>query len=97
MWLYDEHHNLETATGQRALDKEAIQRIKAKLAKKRTGPYKILGVGTCRTGQRFVGPKLLHLDMPFQNTTTPRVSVLRFKRCFQPREKGNKPRFMPWR
>ena len=28
--------------------------------------------------------------------TPRRVSVLRCKRCFQPHEKGNKPRFMPW-
>ena len=77
--------------------KEAIEkRIKAKLANKWTGPDKILGVGPCRVGQRFVGPKLLHLDMPFKNMANPRVSVLRCKRCFQPHEKENKRLFMPW-
>ena len=97
MWVYNEQHTLKAATGQRVLDKEAIkQRIKVKLANMRTGPYKILGVGPCRVGQRFVRPKLLYLDMPFQNMTKPRVSVLRCKRCFQPHEKGNKHRFMPW-
>ena len=97
VWVYDEQHTLATATGQRALDKEAIeQRIKAKLANKWTGPYKILGVGPCRVGQRFVGPKLPYLELPFQNMANPRVSVLRCKRCFHPHEKGNRPRFMPW-
>ena len=90
VWVYDEQHTLATATGQRALDKEAIeQRIKTKLANKWTGPYNILGVGPCRVGQRFVGPELLYLEMPFQNMTNRPVSVLRCKRCFQPHEKEN--------
>ena len=72
VWVYDEQHTLATATGQRALDKEAIeQRIYSQLANKWTGPYKILRVGPCRVGQRFVGPKLLHLDMPFRNMMKP--------------------------
>ena len=95
VWRYDQQNTLATATGQRALDKEAMEeRIQAKLASKWTSHFKILGVGPCRVGQRFVGPKLLHIDMPFQNITTPRAPVVRCKRCFQPHQKGNKHSFI---
>ena len=96
VWIYDVQHILSTASNQKALDKTPIGHIQAKVANKRTGPFKILGVAPCTLGERIVGSKLLYLDMPYDNTTNPRVSVLRCKRCFQPHEKGNEPGFMPW-
>ena len=97
VWVYDVQHTLSTATGQTSLDREAIEElIKEKLANKWMGPSTILGVGPCKVGQKVVGSKLLYLDMPHDNQTNPRVSILRCKRCFQPYEKGNKPSFMPW-
>ena len=42
VWVYDVQHTLSTATSQKPLDKEAIEEcIKAKLANKWTGPFKI--------------------------------------------------------
>ena len=65
--------------------REAIEElIKEKLANKWMGPSTILGVGPCKVGQKVVGSRLLYLDMPHDNQTDPRVSVLRCKRCFQP-------------
>ena len=85
VWVYDVQHTLSTATGQTSLDREAIEElIKEKLANKWMGPSTILGVGPCKVGQKVVGSRLLYLDMPHDNQTDPRVSVLRCKRCFQP-------------
>ena len=43
VWVYDVQHTLSTATGQKSLDKKAIEeRIKAKLANKWTSPFRIL-------------------------------------------------------
>lgn len=97
VWIYDVQHTLSTATGDPKLDKNAIQqRIKAKLANKWTGPFKVLGVGPGEVEGKMVGAKLLYLDLPHDNKTNPRVSVLRCKRCLRPHEKDDRPEFLPW-
>ena len=91
MWVY----TLSTATGQKSLDKEAIEEYaKTKLPNKWTESLKTLGVGPWKVGQKVVRPKLLYLDMPHDNPANPRVSVLRWTRFFQPYEKGNEYSFM---
>ena len=76
VWVYDVQHTLSTANGIPSLDREAVQqRIKAKLANKWVGPFKILGVGPCAVDEHEIGPNLLYLDLPKDSRTNRRVSV----------------------
>ena len=72
----------------------------AKLALNWTGPYKVLVTGPGETEDgRKVGPKLLLLDISEDepgNNINPRVSVYRCKKCYNPREGMDMPRFLPW-
>lgn len=97
MWVYDDQHTLATAVGDKGADALAVQRrIKGKLANEWVGPCKVLGVGPCEVEGHCVGPKLSFLDMPYDKTTNPRVSVLRCKRCILPHEERELPRYLPW-
>lgn len=97
VWCYDAQHTIRTGGVDKATDKKAASnRIKAKLASLWTGPFKILAVGPCRFEEKEIGAKLLYLDMPFDNKTNPRVSVLRCKRCHCPHAPDDVPEFLPW-
>ena len=80
VWVYDKHKLQQLRMARESWKRKPKEdRIKAELAKKRTGNFKILGVGPCRVRARFVGPKLLYLGMPFQKYDKPpnMFSVLR--------------------
>lgn len=61
VWCYDPQHIIRTSSGDSRRDKTAVNnRIKEKLVKLWTGPFKILStVGPCRFREMAVGPKLL--------------------------------------
>lgn len=62
------------------------------------GPYEILAVDPCRHDNAVVGSILLLFDMmPYGPRTIARVSVLRCKRCHQPRAPDEMPAFLPWK
>ena len=97
VWVYDPQHTLRTAQdGARKGSAVATNRIKAKLAKLWTGPFKVLAVGPGRFGDKEIGSKLLYLDLPLASQTNPRVSVARCKRCHQPGAPEDIPAHLPW-
>ena len=74
--------------------------LTAKLAQCWTGPYKILFVGPGTTSRNEkVGPNLLLIevrkDEPGREINA-RVSIYRCKKCFNPHEGAEGPKFLPW-
>ena len=105
MWIYDDKSTI-SGGGQHVLKtSEADYRSKkfaltAKLAQCWAGPYKILFVGprTVSDGKK-VGSNLLLLevrsDEPGRETKA-RVSTYRCKKCSNPHEGAEGPKFLPW-
>lgn len=71
-----------------------------KLAFNWTGPYKAIAVGPEKTSDGVeVGKNVLLLEVGKDDLgkgISPRVSVHRCKRCYNPHEKVDMPRFLPW-
>ena len=105
MWVYDDKGTI-TGGGKRVLKtSEADLRSKkfavtAKLAQCWTGPYKIsfVGPGTTSSNEK-VGPNLLVIevrkDEPGREINA-RISIYRCKKCFNPHEGAEGPKFLPW-
>lgn len=105
VWIYDDKSTI-TGGGKHVLkkqdggsDRKSFAMV-SKLALCWTGPYKILCVGPGKTRDgRVVGAKLVLLevrkDEPGREINA-RVSVHRCKRCYNPHEGPQKPRFLPW-
>ena len=74
--------------------------LTARLAQCSTGPYNILilGPGTTSSNEK-VGPNLLLIevrkDEPGREINA-RVSIYRCKKCFNPHEGAEGPKFLPW-
>ena len=105
VWVYDDKSTI-TGGGKHVLKtSEADFRSKkfaltAKLAQCWTGPYKILFVGPGTTSRNEkVGPNLILIevrkDEPGREINA-RVSIYRCKKCFNPHEGAEGPKFLPW-
>ena len=74
--------------------------LKAKLALKRTGPYKVLAVGPCSAAETPdgspLGSNLLYLDLPSDlpgSDARRRVAIERCKPCANPHDSGDIPKY----
>ena len=76
--------------------------LKAKLALNRTGPYKVLAVGSCSTAETPdgspLGRNLLYLDLPSDlpgSDARRCVAIERCKPCANPDDSGDIPKYLP--
>ena len=76
--------------------------LKAKLVPNRTGPYKILAVGSCSAAETPdgspLGSNLLYLDLPSDlpgSDARQRVAIERCKPCTNLHDSGDMPKYLP--
>ena len=75
--------------------------LKTKLARNRTGPYKVLAIGPCfsadTTDGSPLGDNLLYLDIPSElpgSNARRRVAIKRCKPCGNPHDSNDRPKYL---